>query len=87
MSSPGIQNGLTDMHGFTRPGSVSLLVIASASMWLVPQARAQGNTPSEVTLFKNVNVFNGTHLINGYDVLVVGNKIEKVAQDIPTTGT
>lgn len=45
--------------------------------------------PSEVTLFKNVNVFDGRSetLLEGYDVLVVGNLIRQVARDIPTSGT
>ena len=45
--------------------------------------------PSEVTLFKNVNVFDGKseQLMEGYDVLVVRNLIKKVAKDIPTSGT
>jgi imidazolonepropionase-like amidohydrolase len=42
-----------------------------------------------VTLFKNVNVWDGTSdsLKKGYDVLVVRNLIKKVAKDIPTTAT
>ena len=45
--------------------------------------------PAEVTLFKNVNVFDGKNdkLLKGYDVLVVKNLIKKVAEDIPTSGT
>ena len=45
--------------------------------------------PAEVTLFKNVNVFDGKSdkLLMGYDVLVVKNLIKKVAEDIPTSGT
>ena len=45
--------------------------------------------PAEVTLFKNVNVFDGKSekLLMGYDVLVVKNLIKKVAKDIPTSGT
>ena len=44
--------------------------------------------PSEVTLFKNVRVFNGTEdRLHGVDVLVVKNKIQKIGKDIPTTGT
>jgi len=45
--------------------------------------------PSEVTLFKKVNVFDGKSetLLEGYDVLVVRNLIKKVAEDIPTEGT
>ena len=39
--------------------------------------------PSEVTLFKNVNVFDGKSekLLEGYDVLVVKNLIMKDRQE------
>jgi len=42
-----------------------------------------------VTLFKNVNIFDGKSesLKKGYDVLVVKNMIEKIAKDIPASGT
>jgi imidazolonepropionase-like amidohydrolase len=45
--------------------------------------------PKEVTLFKNINIFDGTSakLKKGYDVLVVGNKIHKIAKDIPAGGS
>jgi len=45
--------------------------------------------PSEVTLIKNVNIFDGENekLLEGYDVLVVRNLIKQVAKDIPTSGT
>jgi imidazolonepropionase-like amidohydrolase len=45
--------------------------------------------PSEVTLFKNVNIFDGKSekLLKGYDVLVVKNMIREVRQGIPTSGT
>ena len=45
--------------------------------------------PSEVTLFKNVNIFDGTSdkLKTGLDVLVVRNKIQKIAKNIETHGT
>jgi len=45
--------------------------------------------PSEVTLFKNINIFDGKSekLLEGQDVLVVNNLIKKVAKDIPTSGT
>ncbi len=40
--------------------------------------------PSEVTLFRNVNIFDGKNeaLLTGYDVLVVENKIKKIGKDI-----
>jgi len=61
------------------------LVVA---MTLAATARAF-DIPSEVTLFKNVNVFDGKNekLMEGYDVLVVKNLIKQVAKDIPTEGT
>ncbi|UCG08443.1 MAG: amidohydrolase family protein [Desulfobacterales bacterium] len=45
--------------------------------------------PSEVTLFKNVNIFDGENekLLQGYDVLVIRNLIKQVSKDIPTEGT
>ena len=44
--------------------------------------------PSEATLFKNVKVFNGMeNMLHEVDVLVVKNKIHRVAKDIPTTGS
>jgi imidazolonepropionase-like amidohydrolase len=45
--------------------------------------------PDQVILFKNVNIFDGTSdkLIEGQDVLVVRNKIHKIAKDIPTGGS
>jgi len=63
-------------------GTVTVLLV------LVLPAMAT-DIPSEVTLFKNVNVFDGTSekLLEGYDVLVVRNLIKQVAKDIPTEGT
>ncbi len=54
----------------------------------VPQAIAANEIPSEVTLIKNVNVWDGRSddLKKGYDVLIVRNLIKKVAKDIPTSG-
>lgn len=41
-----------------------------------------------MTLFKNVMVFDGLNdRLQGLDVLVVGNKIHKIAKDIPASGT
>lgn len=47
------------------------------------------DVPSEVILFKNVRIFDGTseQLKEGLDVLVVKNKIHKVTKDIPSSGT
>lgn len=45
--------------------------------------------PSEVTPFKNVNVFDdkSEKLLEGYDVFVIENKIREIRQGIPTSGT
>jgi imidazolonepropionase-like amidohydrolase len=45
--------------------------------------------PDQVILFKNVNIFDGVSdkLIMDQDVLVVRNKIHKIATDIPTAGS
>jgi imidazolonepropionase-like amidohydrolase len=45
--------------------------------------------PSEVTLFKNVNIFDGQseELLMGYDVLVVKNLIKKIDKDIKIAAT
>ena len=50
---------------------------------------AMDKVPSEVTLFKNVNVFDGKSdkLLMGQDVLVVKNLIKKIGKDIPTSAT
>lgn len=65
------------------------VLMASAVMSTFPQANATDEIPSEVTLFKNVNVFDGKSdkLMKGYDVLVVRNLIKKIAKDIPVSGT
>ena len=56
---------------------------------LVTFAQAKDSLPDEVTLFKNVNIFDGKNdgLKEGYDVLVVRNLIQKIAKDIPASGT
>jgi len=65
-------------------------MIATASI-LAAATLSQASTelPSEVTLFKNVNIFDGKSesLKEGYDVLVVRNLIKKIAKDIPSTGS
>ncbi len=45
--------------------------------------------PAEVTLFKNVNIFDGKNekLSMGYDVLVVDNLIKKIGKDIKIADT
>ena len=45
------------------------------------------NLPESVILFKNVKVFDGVNeTLQDTDVLVVRNKIHRVAPDIPETG-
>ena len=65
------------------------VIMLIASMGLIGTALAEEKYPSEVTLFKNVNIFDGVsdQLRMGYDVLVVRNKIHKIAEDIPTSGS
>ena len=55
----------------------------------IPVSAMAADVPAEVTLFKNVNVFDGksAELLMGHDVLVVKNLIKKVAKGIPTSGT
>ena len=50
---------------------------------------AAADIPSEVTLFKNVNIFDGQseELLMGYDVLVVKNLIKKIDKDIKIANT
>ncbi|MFZ9039669.1 MAG: amidohydrolase family protein, partial [Gammaproteobacteria bacterium] len=45
--------------------------------------------PDQVVLFKNVKIFDGKSdkLIENQDVLVVGNKIRRIAEDIPAGGS
>ena len=57
-----------------------LLTIASSSV-----AQDVAAIPDEVTLFKNVRIFDGTTngLKESLDVLVVRNRIQKIAKNIP----
>lgn len=66
------------------PGSIMLAGVAAAGTSL-----AMEEYPAEVTLFKNVNIFDGVSdkLKMDYDVLVVKNKIHKIAKDIPSGGS
>jgi imidazolonepropionase-like amidohydrolase len=69
----------------------SLVVTVLAALCLLlstaPPAAAT-ELPDEVILFKNVNIFDGVSdkLVMGQDVLVVRNKIHKIAKDIPSAG-
>ena len=71
------------MRSLVRKLGLMALVLALA----VPAMGA--DIPSEVTLFKNVNIFDGKSekLLEGYDVLVIKNLIKQIGKDIPTSGT
>ncbi len=64
-------------------------IFALALVSLMGQPAVAQPPPRKVTLFKNVNVFdgNGDTLLEGHDVLVVRNMIEKVSKDIPSSGS
>jgi imidazolonepropionase-like amidohydrolase len=79
-----------------RPNWISTIAVLVVGLVLGPAAavaqdelKAPTDYPDEVTLFKNVNIFDGVsnQLKTGYDVMVVGNKIHKIAKDIPTSGS
>lgn len=57
--------------------------MAPFSLWMSKDEKTLYNA----TLFKNINVWAGIadDVTPGVDVLVVGNKIQKVAKDIPTS--
>ena len=65
------------------------LVILPVLLCALPSiAVSMEEVPSEVTLFKNVLVFNGVdEELQDVDVLIVKNKIATIAEDIPATGT
>ena len=69
--------------------NLSIIILAVFLFTFTAFAHAKYEIPSEVTLFKNVNIFDGKSdsLKKGYDVLVVRNLIKKIAKDIPTSGT
>ena len=60
------------------------LVLAAVSLTTLPAVTE--DLGDQVPLFKNVNICDGEsdRLIKGRDVLVVRNKIHKIAKDIPT---
>jgi len=64
-----------------------LSTLALVVMLTLPAAAV--DIPSEVTLFKNVNIFDGENekLLQGYDVLVVKNLIKKIDKDIQIANT
>ena len=61
----------------------------AAVVLCLPLAATAEELPDRVILFKNVNIFDGKSdkLIENQDVLVVRNKIHRIADDIPTGGT
>ena len=65
------------------------MVVAASILAAATFSQANTELPSEVTLFKNVNIFDGKSetLMEGYDVLVVRNLIKKIAKDIPSSGS
>ncbi len=66
------------------------LFLATAIILQTSAAYAQSSPgiADEVTLFKNVMVFDGVNDgLRNADVLVVQNKIHKIAEDIPEAGT
>lgn len=66
---------------------VTLSVFAILVGLALPAAAV--DIPSEVTLFKNVNIFDGQNeaLLMGHDVLVVKNLIKKIDKDIKIANT
>ena len=64
-----------------------LSTLAMVVMLALPAAAI--DIPSEVTLFKNVNIFDGKNekLLEGYDVLVVKNLIKKIDKNIKLAST
>ena len=75
------------MFKLTRFNVMTIMFIFFAGF--IGTVQATEEYPSEVTLFKNVNIFDGVseQLKMGYDVLVVGNKIHKIDKDIPSSGS
>ena len=66
---------------------VTLSILALVMGFALPAVAV--DIPSEVTLIKNVNIFDGKSekLLMGYDVLVVKNLIKKIAKDIKIANT
>ena len=68
---------------------LGVMIMLIASLAIGDMALAKDEYPAEVTLFKNVNIFDGVseQLITGQDVLIVRNKIHKIAENIPAQGS
>ncbi|MEO9779409.1 MAG: amidohydrolase family protein [Sedimentitalea sp.] len=72
----------------TRQFTRTLTTFTFSAMMLAAGPGFAQQEPPSVTLFKNVMVFDGaTDGLQDLDVLVVDNKIHKVAEDIPESGT
>ncbi|MGI9518251.1 MAG: amidohydrolase family protein [Pirellulaceae bacterium] len=71
----------------TQTTLTTILVLIFAASSSVAQDGAA--IPDEVTLFKNVSIFDGTTngLKDGLDVLVVRDRIQRIAENIPDSGT
>ena len=68
--------------------SRALCFLLATAMPAIPAVAQDASTPSVVTLFKNVMVFDGVNDgLKDVDVLVVKNKIHRIAEDIPVSGT
>lgn len=69
--------------------SLCITLFTACSMLLSAAVVTATEIPESVTLFKNVNIFDGKSdkLMMDYDVLVVKNLIKKIAKDIPSSGT
>jgi imidazolonepropionase-like amidohydrolase len=68
----------------------TLVVLAAAFLGMVLSVSQAADTlPDDVTLIKNVNIWDGTssELKKGYDVLIVRNLIKKIGKNLPTSGT
>ena len=75
----------TNDHTFVTKGVIALMLFTASTAAFTQDLL---DIPPEVTLFKNVMVFDGVNDgLKDLDVLVVKNKIHQIAADIPETGT
>jgi len=67
----------------------TLETLALALVFVLAAPVMAADIPSEATLFKNVNIFDGENekLLQGQDVLVVDNLIKQIGKNIPPPGT
>jgi len=68
---------------------IRTLLSGIALMAALSVSAIAADIPAEVTLFKNVNVFDGKSdkLLLGYAVLVVKNRIKKIDKNIKIAST